>query len=51
MIKLGVDLNIGDYDKRTALHLAAGNGELEVLKLLIDNKADLGYDFRKESAF
>jgi len=31
----GVDLNIGDYDGRTALHLAASEGHLAVVKFLI----------------
>ncbi|MCB0521092.1 MAG: glutaminase A [Saprospiraceae bacterium] len=32
----GVDLSIADYDKRTALHLAAAEGRLEVVRYLID---------------
>ena len=27
-IELGVDLNLGDYDNRTALHLAAAENQL-----------------------
>ena len=27
-IDLGVDLNLGDYDNRTALHLAAAENQL-----------------------
>jgi glutaminase len=32
----GVDLSIADYDKRTALHLAAAEGQLDVVRYLID---------------
>ena len=31
----GVDLNVGDYDGRTALHLAASEGNLDIVKFLI----------------
>lgn len=36
-----LDLNQGDYDKRTALHLAAGEGHVEVVKLLCEAGADV----------
>jgi len=40
-IKQGVDVDAGDYDKRTPLHLAASEGLMEVVKLLIEQgKAD-----------
>ena len=32
----GVDINQGDYDKRTALHLAASEGLLQVVQVLVD---------------
>ena len=32
----GYDVNVGDYDKRTAIHLACSEGNLEVVKTLID---------------
>ncbi|KAL9187407.1 hypothetical protein ACHAXT_001510 [Thalassiosira profunda] len=35
----GANLNAADYDARTALHLAASEGQLEVMKLLLDNGA------------
>lgn len=35
-----VDLNQGDYDHRTALHLAANEGHLEIVKMLIEAGAD-----------
>jgi ankyrin repeat protein len=31
----GVDLNNGDYDKRTPLHVGTGAGHLEIVKYLI----------------
>jgi len=35
MYATGVDLSAHDYDKRTALHLAASNGHLSVVKYLL----------------
>jgi len=32
---LGVDVNVGDYDKRTAIHLAASEGLLPVVRVLV----------------
>eukprot|EP01130_Rhizamoeba_saxonica_P012440 TRINITY_DN5247_c0_g1_i1.p1 TRINITY_DN5247_c0_g1~~TRINITY_DN5247_c0_g1_i1.p1 ORF type:complete len:1393 (-),score=361.44 TRINITY_DN5247_c0_g1_i1:42-4220(-) len=40
-IKAGVDINIGDYDKRTALHIAASEGHLEAVKFLIEHGANV----------
>jgi glutaminase len=31
----GIDLNLGDYDNRTALHVAAAEGHLEVVEYLL----------------
>ena len=36
-----LDLNQGDYDRRTALHLAANEGHLDVVKLLCKAGADV----------
>eukprot|EP01027_Heterolobosea_sp_BB2_P014454 GEZU01020762.1.p1 GENE.GEZU01020762.1~~GEZU01020762.1.p1 ORF type:complete len:534 (+),score=162.94 GEZU01020762.1:350-1951(+) len=33
----GVDVNAGDYDKRTALHLAASEGHLNIVRMLIND--------------
>eukprot|EP01059_Diplonema_ambulator_P018012 TRINITY_DN3017_c0_g1_i2.p1 TRINITY_DN3017_c0_g1~~TRINITY_DN3017_c0_g1_i2.p1 ORF type:complete len:802 (+),score=150.98 TRINITY_DN3017_c0_g1_i2:38-2443(+) len=41
LLETGVDVNGGDYDKRTALHLAAESGHLHVVKLLVSNGADV----------
>lgn len=35
-----VDLNQGDYDKRTALHLAAGEGQAHIVQALCEAGAD-----------
>ncbi|CAE8609779.1 unnamed protein product [Polarella glacialis] len=36
LAKRGVDINLGDYDGRTAVHLAASEGKLKVVKCLVD---------------
>eukprot|EP00741_Cyanophora_paradoxa_P011412 tig00020556_g11023.t1 len=35
-----IDINLGDYDHRTALHVAASEGELEIVRYLISKGAD-----------
>jgi glutaminase len=35
---LGVDLNQGDYDKRTPLHLAVAGGHFDIVQFLIKKK-------------
>ena len=37
LIAKGVPINAGDYDLRTALHLAAAEGSLEVVKYLVSH--------------
>ena len=38
---LGLDVDLGDYDKRTAIHLAASEGRLDVVKgLILELKAN-----------
>ena len=32
----GYDVNVGDYDRRTAIHLACSEGNLQVVQVLID---------------
>jgi lysophospholipase len=39
LIESGADVNAGDYDGRTALHLAASEGRLEVVRLLVERGA------------
>lgn len=42
LIQIGnIDVNEGDYDKRTALHLAAGNGERDVIEFLCQSGANV----------
>ena len=40
MIK-DIDINVSDYDKRNALHLSCANGHLDIVKFLLDSKADI----------
>ena len=41
-----VDVNEGDYDKRTALHLAAGEGNVAIVRLLCKYKANVNIEDR-----
>ena len=41
-----VDINKGDYDKRTALHLAAGEGHLDVVEFLCKRGANVNVEDR-----
>jgi len=41
-----VDINQGDYDKRTALHLAAGEGHLDVVQFLCKRGANVNAEDR-----
>jgi len=41
MITNRVDVNIADYDKRTALHLAASQGHLNIVEFLINHQAEV----------
>lgn len=41
-----VDLDAGDYDGRTALHLASGEGRVEIVKLLCEAGADVNVSDR-----
>jgi hypothetical protein len=44
--KLKLDINKGDYDKRTALHLASGEGHVEIVRLLCEAGADVNVEDR-----
>ena len=37
LIMRGTDFESGDYDGRTALHLACSEGHIEIVEYLIDN--------------
>ena len=41
-----IDLDEGDYDRRTALHLACGEGRMEIVELLCQNGADVNVQDR-----
>eukprot|EP00535_Pseudo-nitzschia_heimii_P008861 CAMPEP_0197187660 /NCGR_PEP_ID=MMETSP1423-20130617/16286_1 /TAXON_ID=476441 /ORGANISM="Pseudo-nitzschia heimii, Strain UNC1101" /LENGTH=604 /DNA_ID=CAMNT_0042639297 /DNA_START=8 /DNA_END=1819 /DNA_ORIENTATION=- len=41
-----IDVNEGDYDKRTALHLAAGEGNVDIVRLLCNKKANVNTEDR-----
>jgi len=41
ILESGVDVNTGDYDKRTALHLAASEGHADVVEALILRNANV----------
>ena len=38
---IGVDLNQGDYDSRTPIHLASSGGNQDVVEYLVLNKGNL----------
>lgn len=40
-LEKGVEPNVGDYDRRTALHLAACEGCTEIILLLLEKGADV----------
>lgn len=41
MYDQGANINLGDYDLRTAVHLAASEGQLGVIEWMDDHKLDL----------
>ncbi|KAJ0507458.1 putative protein kinase TKL-Pl-5 family [Helianthus annuus] len=46
MLRDGISPNVQDYDKRTALHLAASEGHASIVELLLHYKADVNLDDR-----
>ncbi|XP_076958031.1 serine/threonine-protein kinase 12-like [Bidens hawaiensis] len=46
MLRDGISPNVQDYDKRTALHLAASEGHASIVELLLYYKADVNLDDR-----
>jgi len=41
LLNVGADINIGDYDQRTALHVSCGQDNLEVVLFLISEGANI----------
>jgi ankyrin repeat protein len=37
LLRCGADVNTGDYDERTALHVAAADGNLAAVRLLVEH--------------
>ena len=46
LLKANIQVNAADYDKRGAVHLAAAEGNLAALKLLVEFGADLQIEDR-----
>lgn len=41
LLRAGIQVNAADYDKRTAAHIAAAEGNVAAIRLLAENNADL----------
>ena len=46
MLREGTSPNVQDYDKRTALHLAASEGHASIVELLLHYNADVNLEDR-----
>ncbi|TNV73315.1 hypothetical protein FGO68_gene15843 [Halteria grandinella] len=51
LIELGVKIDATDYDQRTALHLAAAEGNPSIVDLLLFHNAQMIYDANGETPF
>jgi ankyrin repeat protein len=41
LLKAGIQVNAADYDKRTAVHIAAAEGNVAAMRVLVEHGADL----------
>lgn len=41
LIRAGIEVNAADYDKRTAAHIAAAEGNIAAIRVLAEHGADL----------
>ena len=41
LLRKGLSVNVADYDKRTALHVASSDGAAEAVRLLLDDGAEI----------
>mmetsp|Transcript_35225 Transcript_35225/g.76426 ORF Transcript_35225/g.76426 Transcript_35225/m.76426 type:complete len:788 (+) Transcript_35225:224-2587(+) len=46
LVRTGIQINAADYDKRTAAHIAAAEGNVAAIRLLADHGADLTLEDR-----
>lgn len=46
LLQAGIQVNAADYDKRTAAHIAAAEGNVAAVKVLADQGADLTLEDR-----
>jgi ankyrin repeat protein len=46
LVRAGIQVNASDYEKRTAAHIAAAEGNLAALKVLVEYGADLSLQDR-----
>lgn len=46
LLKAGIDVNAADYDKRTAAHIAAAEGNVAAIKVLAEHDANLSLQDR-----
>jgi ankyrin repeat protein len=49
LLRAGIQVDAADYDKRTAAHIAAAEGNVAAIKVLADHGADLTLEDRWEN--
>ncbi len=50
LCRVGIDINAGDYDRRTPLHIAASEGNLTAVKVMVEAGADLSVKDRWDNS-